>query len=68
MERIMLPGPRIPDPSLLRTHPPIEKRINQLLSLSPSEDAITSEKSINVPLDYPAIRLRPRRRVSGMWY
>jgi heat shock protein HtpX len=68
MERIMLPGPRIPDPSLLRTHPPIEKRINRLLSLSPLEDAITSEKSINVPLDYPAIRLRPRRRASGMWY
>lgn len=68
VERIMLPGPRIPDPSLLRTHPPIEKRISRLLSLSPSREAITLARPIDVPLQYPAIRPRPRRRVSGMWY
>ena len=68
VERIMLPGPRIPDPSLLRTHPPIEKRINRLLSLSSSGKAISPARPIDVPLDFPAVRPRPRRRVSGMWY
>jgi heat shock protein HtpX len=68
VERIMLPGPRIPNPSLLRTHPPIEKRISRLLSLSPSGKAISAARPIDVPLDFPAVRLRPRRRASGMWY
>jgi heat shock protein HtpX len=68
VERIMLPGPRIPNPSLLRTHPPIEKRISRLLSLSPSEDAITTAKPIDVPLEYPVVAPQPRRRASGMWY
>jgi heat shock protein HtpX len=68
VERIMLPGPRIPDPSLLRTHPPIEKRISRLLSLFPSGKAMPIAGQIDVPLDYPVIRPRPRRRVSGMWY
>jgi heat shock protein HtpX len=68
VERIMLPGPRIPDPSLLRTHPPIEKRISRLLSLSPSEGAISTARPIDVPLEYPVVAPRPRRRMSGMWY
>jgi heat shock protein HtpX len=68
VERIMLPGPRIPDPSLLRTHPPIEKRISRLLSLATSGKAIVTAPPIDVPLEYPVIVPRPRRRVSGMWY
>ncbi len=32
-ERIFLPGRRVPDPSLLRTHPPTEERIRRLLEL-----------------------------------
>jgi heat shock protein HtpX len=68
VERIMLPGPRIPDPSLLRTHPPIEKRISRLLSLAKSEQAVPIAGRIDVPLDYPVVPPRPRRRMSGMWY
>jgi heat shock protein HtpX len=33
LERLLSPGPRIPDPSLLRTHPPTDERIRQLLDL-----------------------------------
>jgi heat shock protein HtpX len=32
-ERIALPGARLPDPSLLRTHPPTGERVARLLSL-----------------------------------
>lgn len=68
MERILLPGARIPDPSLLRTHPPIEKRISRLLSLSALEQEEPIIGQIDVPLDYPIVRLPPRRRITGMWY
>ncbi|MBV2094319.1 MAG: M48 family metalloprotease, partial [Candidatus Thiodiazotropha sp. (ex Codakia orbicularis)] len=30
LERLLHPGPRIPDPSLLRTHPPTEERVERL--------------------------------------
>lgn len=68
IERILLPGARIPDPSLLRTHPPIEKRISRLLSLSALEQEEPIIGQIDVPLDYPIVRLPPRRRITGMWY
>ncbi|NMG40479.1 M48 family metalloprotease [Chelativorans sp. ZYF759] len=32
-EAMMLPGGRIPDPSLLRTHPPTDQRVARLMSL-----------------------------------
>ncbi len=35
-ERILLPGRRLPEPSLLRTHPPTEDRIRRLLELAPA--------------------------------
>jgi heat shock protein HtpX len=34
LESVMLPGRKIPDPSLLRTHPKTEERVRRLLSLS----------------------------------
>lgn len=33
-ERVFLPGRRLPEPSLLRTHPPSEERIRRLLALT----------------------------------
>ncbi len=35
-EEIFLPGRRIPDPSLLRTHPPTESRVRRLRELDPN--------------------------------
>lgn len=34
-EEIVLPGRRIPEPSLLRTHPPTEKRVARMRALAP---------------------------------
>lgn len=39
-EEIFLPGRRIPEPSLLRTHPPVESRIARLRSLAPSRTVL----------------------------
>ncbi|KRT53623.1 zinc metalloprotease HtpX [endosymbiont of Ridgeia piscesae] len=35
LERLFLPGRRIPEPSLLRTHPPTKERVRRLMALKP---------------------------------
>ncbi|MGY6709154.1 MAG: zinc metalloprotease HtpX [Rhizobiaceae bacterium] len=54
-EAMMLPGSRIPDPSLLRTHPPTDQRMARLMSLkAPRPDGTE-----------PAATARPRRPAAG---
>jgi len=73
LERIFLPGRRIPEPSLLRTHPKTEERVRRLMELkaelerpqpTPEETALLDLVSI------PTHELRnPRWRVlGGLWY
>ena len=71
-EEIVFPGRRIPEPSLLRTHPPTEERIRRLLSLY--EARAETEREIRLP---PRLRLPdhfgaafgpPRYRWPGVWY
>ncbi len=53
LERLLTPDRRSPEPSLLRTHPRTEERIQRLLSLrpkpSPSASAIPSPEAILQP-------------------
>jgi len=70
-ERILLPGRNIPEPSLLRTHPPTEERVRRLMELkaSPAESSITpfaQYPATHIP--HPGIRRPPRRHISGLWY
>jgi heat shock protein HtpX len=69
-ERILFPGSRIPDPSLLRTHPPTEERIERLLSLAPRKQVapFRDADEVLVPKAYPTVVVRPRRRFTGLWY
>jgi heat shock protein HtpX len=56
--QILLPGRRVPDPSLLRTHPETGERVRRLLDL-----AGTDSPGWQVPLDTGT----PRQRAAGMW-
>ncbi len=38
LERIFLPGRRVPEPSLLRTHPPTDERVRRLLEMEAELD------------------------------
>lgn len=67
-EKVLFPGRRMPDPSLLRTHPATAERIRRLLSL---------RRRLPAPLvtgaggRLPAASLsfgRPRRPIGGLWY
>lgn len=69
-ERLFMPGRRIPDPSLLRTHPPIEDRIRRLLALHRSRPTRPFHEPLPfvLPISLPRVRDLPRRRLTGLWY
>ena len=72
-EDLMMPVParRIPQPSLLRSHPPTEERVSRLLALtgSPAEPpiAITEEPMVSM-VGWGPGTMRPRYRWPGVWY
>jgi len=71
LERILLPGSRVPDPSLLRTHPPSGERIRRLLELR-------GRPALHRPDGWPLLDpledwlardcARPRWHRTGFWY
>ncbi len=74
MERIFMPGRRLPDPSLLRSHPQTRERIARLMALKPelpgefdrslASDNVHDPRSVfNEP-----VRRGPRWHLSGLWY
>lgn len=70
LERILFPGPRIPDPSLLRTHPPMEERVRRLLELADRQPKtslgmLSSDDLRHLIADRPP---RTRWHRNGMWY
>lgn len=69
-ERIFLPGRRIPEPSLLRTHPLTDERVARLLSLRrsaaaqrPGDPDLASHLAFGGSVTRP-----PRWHVSGLWH
>jgi heat shock protein HtpX len=70
-ENLFLPGRRVPEPSLLRTHPPTEERVRRLLEL---EQDLTHEidkkgHSRDLLLSSQApVMSPPRWHVSRFWY
>ncbi len=71
-EEILLPGRRIPEPSLLRTHPPTEERIRRLLSLYEARPDTGGEihlpSRLRLPDHFGAALGPPRYRWPGIWY
>lgn len=69
-ERILLPGRRNPHPSVLRTHPDTEERIERLLSLRRIAPLppVFGPGSITLPVHLVPPAHRPRWRASGLWH
>ena len=74
-ERILMPGYRLPEPSLLRSHPPTEQRIARLETLydRPTEFGPPAYASGLVEPGPPECRWQrvtraPRARLGGYWY
>ncbi|ANM30039.1 hypothetical protein ABI59_11345 [Acidobacteria bacterium Mor1] len=77
-ERILIPGRRVPEPSMLRSHPRTEDRIRRLLSLpsagTPAAAEVPATFVAKAPIESPwrslgDIRV-PRWHISGLglWY
>jgi len=73
LERIFLPGRRIPEPSLLRTHPPTQERVRRLLALQPAavDPLVLGGRDPGFLSDAALLSLvsrRPRWHVTGLWH
>ena len=69
-EGLLLPGSRLPDPSLLRTHPRTEDRVDRLMSLTPASSPV-----IDLPARWDEFAAPPPLRAPrihwqrlGTWY
>ena len=75
-EEILLPGRRMPEPSLLRTHPPTSERVERLLSLYAEAESIRpiaqvarqGQVASSLPAAFGRDAGRPRYRATGYWY
>lgn len=71
LKRVLLPGHRVPDPSLFRTHPHTEDRIARLLDLAETPEAYLPHGLETPPITshFAPVDRRPRYRItSGLWY
>ncbi len=69
LERVMLPGRRVPEPSLLRTHPPTEERVRRLLELEPPRRPLRIPVETLPQWERPWSPQRPPRwHITGLWY
>lgn len=73
LEQVLLPGRRLPEPSLLRTHPPTEERVQRLLKLKRPSGAsrIPAGPGIMAAGNRLAgnrFRRTPGWHISGLWH
>ncbi len=71
MQAIM-PGRKVPEPAMLRTHPPTQERIDRLMEMEGRHDmpapVRVPEPMVNPPRGYVVTR-RPRWHIlTGLWY
>src|SRR5262249_27298852 len=66
-----VPGRRIPQPSLLRSHPPTQERISRLLALEsrtmPPPIEVVEEPMLSM-VGFGPGSLKPRYRFPGVWF
>jgi heat shock protein HtpX len=74
LERIFMPGRRVPEPSLLRTHPKTDERIARLVALKPQLANVAYAEpwsglnlGAHAVFGKPVARV-PRWHINGLWY
>jgi heat shock protein HtpX len=69
-EQILMPGYQLPQPSVLRTHPPTAERIARLKRLSgaPALPPISDRGGARIHAAWPMVQGRPHGRLIGFWY
>lgn len=68
-EQILMPGYRLPEPSLLRSHPATKERIARLRELEAKASSPDDDLDGHMPwTGQPTVHRDPRGRVLGYWY
>jgi heat shock protein HtpX len=67
-EQILMPGHRLPEPSLLRSHPPTAERIARLRELQAAPPQPAFRGAPAWPGARAAVTARPRGHTLGYWY
>ena len=67
---LMMPGAKIPDPSLLRSHPRTEDRVARLMALAgrPGQLPETDDRRPRIGRSIIPVIRPPRWRTTGLWY
>ena len=68
--RLFHPVPRIPDPSILRSHPPTEQRVHRLVEMAEEQTHDNGVPPMDIDLSHlhAPKPYRPRWHRNGMWY
>jgi heat shock protein HtpX len=66
-ERILMPGFRLPEPSILRSHPATEERVARLRTIQAAPAQQDGYSGVPHP-GPPKATAPPRSRVLGYWY
>lgn len=71
LEKIFLPSKTIPEPSVLRTHPEVNERIERLLSIRESSAPLLDYslfQQYQSPNQFKILIKKPRWHIGGLWY
>lgn len=68
LDHLFLPGRRVPEPSLLRTHPPTRERVRRLQAMASKGVKGQEWEEWRFSADGAAPLRRPRRSLTGLWY
>jgi len=71
LRQVIAPGHGVPQPSILRTHPPTRERIERLEAMAEARGQhfpYDPDALPELPPQYAPVERRPRYRVMGLWY
>ncbi len=72
-ERLFFPGRKIPEPSLLRTHPPTQERVRRLMELKVPDNFSPLQQAFEQlfpggDLQIRKVKRPPRWHIGGLWH
>ena len=73
LDRVFMPGRRIPDPSALRSHPATQERVKRLLEIGGVREVrvdrpVVPTAGFHLPSAMPTVERGPRLHVTGLWF
>ncbi len=71
LEHLFLPGRKLPEPSLLRSHPPTDERVRRLMELEVMENhfsPLIDAGTLRELLQSRKVMRHPRWHITGLWH